>query len=108
MDRVGPEGGGERNLPRVLGADTVQDEISYSVNKGDAMIVLLAKGNLWGIVMKDESYGTVMVLKETQTSNGDMTYVPEQPLGFLKSGGTVVFDSDVEMAPEIVKAILGK
>jgi len=92
----------------VLGADTVQDEISYSINKGDSMLVLLAQGNLWGIVMKDDTYGVVVVLKEAQMSNGDMTYVPEQPLGFLKGGGTVVFDSDVEMAPEIVKAILGK
>jgi len=74
------------------------------------MIVLLAQGILWGIVMKDDNYGIVLQLKETRTSNGDMTYVPEQPLGFLKNGQTVVFGSDVEaaMAPEIVEAILGK
>jgi len=58
--------------------------------------------------MKDDTYGVVVVLKEAQMSNGDMTYVPEQPLGFLRNENTVVFDSDVDMAPEIVEAILGK
>lgn len=62
----------------------------------------------WGIVMNDEHYGVISMLKETQQRNGDVVYVPQRPLGFLKHKDTVIFDSDVEVAPEIVEAILGK
>jgi hypothetical protein len=62
----------------------------------------------WGIVMHDENYGVVVVLQEIRQPTGDIMYVPQRPHGFIKHETTVIFDGDVEVAPEIVEAILGK
>jgi len=72
------------------------------------MKIIRFKNVLWGVAMNDTNYGTISMLPATEQRNGDVTYVPQRPLGFLKSRDTVIFDSDVEVAPEIVEAILGK
>lgn len=63
---------------------------------------------VWGIVTNDENYGVVVIITEQQQQNGESVGVPGHPIRFIKHKDTVIFDSDVEVAPEIIKAILDK